>query len=190
MGKLFHVDRTAALRPGQSLDITSWASIASQAQTIADVALQSHVESLFPDGMTKHGLGYLFWQNIPAFPMQPGLYVDPALATMRSHAIELVAEYIRRAEFPSRPSRYQAVFCWSSLEDAQRFVSEANLAGAVIWEVDGKELFRADMRLLTMGTALATSEAIHQYWRGEKHRTKPPHWELFVAPGATLLSVV
>jgi hypothetical protein len=186
MPRFFHVDRTSALHEGQELELTAWEEVPPE-QKIPDAALQSHVEQLFPNGLSWHGRGYLFWQNAFAFPPQPGLYDAANLDNMRSHGIDLLFEYVRRAFFPDRPSRYQSAFGWSSLEDANRFLSGGGASGAAIWEIEGEAPFQADMNLLVLGTALSSSLFAHRYWNGESQPDKPPHWEHFIAPGARVL---
>ena len=186
MPRFFHVDRASALHEGQILGLTGWAELPPD-QKIPDFALQSHIEHLFPDGLSWHGRRYLFWQNTYAFPPQPGLYDAANLDVMRSHAIELLVEYVRRASFPEKPSRYQSLFCWSSREDADRFLSGTGGSGAALWEVEGESQFRADMNLLVLGTALSSSLLTNRYWRGEPREDKPPHWEDFIGPGAQVL---
>jgi hypothetical protein len=185
MPLLFHVDRKASLHEGQVLELVPWSAVLP-ADRIPDQDLQAHVEELFPAGLSWHGRQYLFWQNKPAFPMAPGFYVEPDVSTMRSHAIDLIFEYVRRSAFPERPSRYQSWFCWTSMADVDRFLALMNAPGAAVWEVDGEPTFRADANLLGLSTALRGSFVAHRYWRGEPLANKQPHWECFVGPGAVV----
>ena len=186
MARFFHVDRNGVLAPGQGLHLRRLDQLTPQ-QRIPERALQTHAETLFPDGLSNHGMGYLFWQNVMSFPRVAGFYDDPTLNTMRSHCMDLVWEFVRRAAFEQRPSRYESVFCWESRDDASRFLSAMGGPPAAIWEVDGNETFRADMNLLTMGTALETSHFAHRYWRGEAKTNMAPLWECFLAPGAVVI---
>ena len=185
MARFFHADRNGALVTGQALDLRRLDHLTPQ-QRIPDLALQTHAEDLFPDGLSNHGMGYLFWQNVASFPLVAGFYDAPTLETMRSHCMDLVWEFVRRAAFETRPSRYESVFCWGSRDDASRFLAAIGGPPAAIWEVEGDETFRADMNLLTMGTALETSHFAHRYWRGETRANVAPLWECFLAPGAVV----
>jgi hypothetical protein len=186
VARFFHVDRSAALQPGQVLNLTRLDQLPA-ANKIPDAALQDHVEELFPQGVTYHGLSFLFYQNTLAFPIHQGLYDTQSLNDMRSQAIDLVLEYVRRASFQDRPSRYESIFCWRSRDDATRFTSLIGNAGAPIVEIEGDERFVADMNVLTFGTALGTSLMAHRYWRGEPLPSGTPLWEVFVAPGARVI---
>jgi hypothetical protein len=154
------------------------------ANKITDPDLQGHVEALFPDGLSQHGLGYLFWQGPLVSPLQPGIYDANAIGQMNSHAIELIFEFVRRTAFPDRPSRHQSIFAWETRDDAVRFAQGQGLTGAVIWEIQGECSFKADMNLLHLGTALQASFAAHSYWKGEARKGAAPHWECFLDPDA------
>jgi len=77
--------------------------------------------------------------------------VKPALPSL---AIEAVFEHVREEHLPSRPSRFGPVFCWETLDLAQRFRSyEKYQTGATIYECRVLEgtTFRADMALINTG---------------------------------------
>lgn len=183
MPRFFHIDRTNALSEGQELGLTTWTALPAN-KKIPDSALQDHIEELFPDGVSAHGMGYLFWQRTFAFPAQPGFYDAAALDTMRSHMIDILFEYVRRASFRERPSRYRSIFAWASLEDAQRFAASTGTPGVAVWELEGSSVFEADMNLLGLGLPLTSSLAAWRYWSGEAKHDVPPHWEHFLEPGA------
>jgi transcriptional regulator with XRE-family HTH domain len=176
VGRFFHVDRKQRLHAGDTLGLTDPQTL----EPIPQPGLQEHLLALFPEGLTWHGLGYLFWQNTPVFPTpeMPATFDD-----MRSHGIDLVAEFIRRAAYPTRPSRYQTVFAWETEEMARRFAEP----DALIWEVDGECIFKADMNWLGMRTALETSHTLHRYWSGEPKSDKPT-WECFLRPPVTVIA--
>jgi hypothetical protein len=178
MASAFHVDRIGGLQAGERLGLfMPWTD------ALADPTLQ-HVAQLFPTGVTRHGWGYLLSDTL-VFPPRLAGCDEAALAAMRNHAIELLYEYVRRAEFGDRPSRFQSVFAWESLQDAQRFVAASGAAAPTIWRLEGTITFRADINLVTLaGSMRTTSEAAHRYWRGAGDPTRTPHWECFLAPGA------
>src|SRR5262249_27066352 len=63
-----------------------------------------------------------------------------ALFVNHNMVVELVFEYVRRAVFPSRCSRFQSFFAWESLEMARAFRKE----GQALYRVESSSIFRAD----------------------------------------------
>lgn len=186
MARFFHVDRDGNLSAGRVLQLVPWDAVAGD--RIPDESLQQHVEALFPQGLSRHGQGYLFWQGNLAFPSGPGVYDADTLNGMRSRAIELVYEYVRQASFDAQPSRYESWFGWESLDAARRFMATMGVSKAPIWEIEGRSVFRADMNLLMLDTALRGSLSAHQYWRGEAGEGQVPQWEHFIATGAEVVA--
>ncbi len=182
---LFHVDRKGALSVGQSLGLRPWGTMSGDMR-IPDSRVQEHVEWMFPDGLSTHGMNYFFWQNTPVVPPTPGFYDPKQSSDIRSHGIELIWEYVRRAAFPQLPSRYQSTFCWSSIGEAEQFAGEIGAAAAPIWRVRGQVTFRADMNGLAALTAATASRQAHLYWSGKAGTDKPARWEHFVAPGSVV----
>lgn len=166
MGRFFHVDRNDALSVGQTLALEVH-------RDIDPPFLQKHVDGLFPDGVTLHGDRYLLdaGSNLQV--------INPTL--------ELVWEYARRTHRPDAPSRYQSVFAWETLTDAERFRVEYGIPQAVIWEVEAHEAFRADMHLLAGHTALLASHCAVRYWNGEANFDVAPLWELLLRPPVQVL---
>ena len=100
---LFTVDRCAKLREGMLMSLTKY-------EDISPSALQRHNDHLFPNGLSRHGERYLI--NIDS------------KAQCRNSNMELFFEYVRRAFFADRVSRFQSVFACGTLADAQLFRSE------------------------------------------------------------------
>lgn len=155
----FSVDRSGTLVADATLGLTTFHDVVPD-------AFQKHVDMMFPDGVTRHGDQY---------------FVTATAAVAVNSAIELLFEYVRRSRYPKRLSRFQSVFAWETLEDAERFRSEAGSAADSIWEVEGADHFRTDMRLLTMGGSnLQLSWNANQYWAGAP--SSDPTWEVLLSP--------
>src|SRR5262249_26074492 len=117
--------------------------------------LRTHVAELFPDGLSLHG-----WQ----FMVERHDFIRPtnsdALFVTHNMVVELVFEYVRRAVFPSRGSRFQSFFAWESLQMARAFRKE----GQALYRVESSSIFRADQSWLTLGVQNAiASLSAHRY---------------------------
>lgn len=142
----FTVDRGQSLQPGLRLDLVTW-------NDLDPPWAQSHLDSLFPEGVSTHGERYFVSGDIPA--------------TDISANIELIFEYVRRFAFPHALSRFQAFYAAPTVEYARAFRAAFGSANDPIWRVGGEEALRADMSLLSLGgSALTISWAAHQYWAG------------------------
>jgi hypothetical protein len=168
----YTVDRLARLAAGATLDRTI-------RRTIQPQCLQTHVDSLFPRGVTEHGNGYFLSGNQPA--------------TAVSANIELLFEYVRRSHYPGAPSRFDSVFACETLADAQLFRSAPGWGStaAPIWELEAIATpFRADMTCLTLqGSILIASYVAHRYWNQQDNdfvslggASTSPFWELLLSP--------
>lgn len=176
--RYFHVDRTGSLQAGMTIERES---LTAHPAPIPDAAIQRFVEQTFPDGLTRHGMSHVFWQQL-AFPRDAADAEDPrALGEMRNRTIELVWELARRARWPTRPSRYECVFAWQTPEDARRFSATGD-----IWEVEAADAFRADMSWLRYGTAAAAWQAVDGYWSGQP-QSAAPVWEIVLVPPVRVL---
>jgi hypothetical protein len=170
MPKLYTVDRRRRLEAGRTLDLVRAENIGA---AHVDSVLLVHVDRLFPDGVTDHGESFLL-QDRPV---------------RANDVIDLLFEYVRRSEFPDRPSRYQSVFGSPNLEAAKAFREEFGRANDPIWEIEADRHFVGDMRHLTLaGSALAISYRAHRYWLGEP--SNDPLWEALVVPPVRVLKEV
>jgi hypothetical protein len=143
---------------------------------VLDLSVCVEAAQLFPGGVTRFGLEYL-----AGGPLLPEKGISDA-------EIDLLFEFIRRAEFCERPSRYQSIFACESIEDARSF-RDASRVKAAIWEVEGEVAFRADHNLLHLsGTALEVVARARRYWRGEQGVS--PLWELLLRPPVTIIQQV
>src|SRR5262249_54614946 len=105
-----------------------------------------------------------------------------ALFVNHNMVVELVFEYVRRAVFPSRRSRFQSFFAWESLEMARAFRKE----GQALYRVESNSIFRADQSWLTLGfqTAIPPPPA-HLFWSGPP--SGPPGWKILLAPPVRIM---
>jgi hypothetical protein len=170
MTTYFHVDRRGHFVAGQQVE-------ASKLDLAARADLGQHCSDLFPDGVSAHG-----WQY---------LNLDVKSGNGEA-AIELIWEYVRRAYFPNRPSRFTATFAWGTLQDATAFRTAAGLAGAKIWRLEAAKGFAANMGLLNIGTStLRASQLAHAYWAGEPGPAiaglHPPRWEVLLSGPITVV---
>lgn len=161
MGHYFTVDRNMSLRKDQIIDIMKY-------DDVNPPELQSHIDFLFPDGVTNHGELYMLRGETPANSV--------------NGVIELIFEYVRRSYFPSSPSRFQSVFAFENINQAIHFRNEYAKSDNIIWEVESDNAFKADMRLLILrGSVLFLSFNAHKYWKGISSEDNPI-WEHLLVP--------
>lgn len=159
MARLYHIDRVKSrLKAGQVLGLIHDKSSIS---ATTDRARQ-YVE-MFPDGVTYHGWNYLINENRPT-PSRDTLGI-----------IEILAEQIRQTRYKNRISRFQSIFAFRIIEDAQQFIAlypvtvsdGVQLNQGAIWEVEGEVAFQSDMHRLNLGECwLDALININAYWQG------------------------
>lgn len=141
--------------------------------------------AMFPEGVTTHGQNFLLRDDRGS----------PATDTLGM--IEFLAEEIRRASYPQRPSRFQSVFACKTIDEAEFFIKTYPSYSAPgvaqyqgdIWEVEGELLFEADMQLLKLGDVwLDALVFLHAYWLGQ--RSGDPFVELFLRPPVKVIRKV
>ena len=169
MIELFTVDRAGTLREGDVLNLTKYADIAPP-------ELQVHADAMFPLGVSRHGNQYFLGSG--------------SKGSVASPAIELLFEYVRRASFPDRPSRFTSWFATESITDAATFRARYCAGTGVIRRVQAPTTHRANMHLLTSNqTVLVYSWFAHLYWSGEAGPVQP-FWEHLLVPPVEILDVV
>jgi len=147
MPVFYTLDRQGTLSSGITINLIRY-------QDINPAELQLHVDNMFPDGVSSFGERY-FLKNSS----------DPRLT---EPAIELIFEYVRRANFPERPSRFQSVFVFELLNQVIEFRNKFGSGQGIIWEVKSEKYFKADMNILTLGSSiLVCSFFADKYWAGE-----------------------
>lgn len=91
----------------------------------------------------------------------------------------MILENVRKAYYPSLPSRYQSIFASASIEEAKMFRQKFGCPEDRIYEVTATECTRVDMNYIYLGTQnIAGSFFAHQYWSGKA--TKYPFFEYVV----------
>lgn len=145
MKLFYHLDRRGMFSEGQYVT-----NFPVEINTMFE-ELRIHAEELFPNGVSAHGRMYL------------------NTVEKKENQIEWFYEMIRRTVYKDRPSRFQSVFAFSSLEELYRFKLERGIADDVpVFELECTNYFKADMNLLTTNTSYLTmSWFAHQYWSGE-----------------------
>ncbi|WP_186307777.1 DUF2441 domain-containing protein [Paraburkholderia sp. BCC1884] len=169
MPTYFHVDRRGRFVAGQAVAL-------SKVDLAAAPDLAQHRNLLFPDGVSAHGTQYLNL-DVKAGNGEP--------------AAELIWEYVRRAHFPDRPSRFTATCAWRELEEARAWRARTGATNAKIWRLDAAEGFVANMSLLNVSTStLRASQFAHAYWAGEQgpalNGMLPPCWEVLLCGAITV----
>lgn len=164
MTTYFHVDRRGRFSAGLQIDLL-------KPDLSATPDLTQHLNLLFPDGVSQHGLQYLNL-DVKAGNGEP--------------AIELLWEYVRRAHFPERPSRFSAICAWRDLDEARAWRARAGSQNAAIWRLEADTGFVANMSLLNIGTStLRASQFAHAYWAREQGPALAgllqPCWEVLLS---------
>jgi hypothetical protein len=158
-----HMDRIGNLREGDSIELLP-------RQIMHPTEFQPHYDMMVPNSVTEQGRRYF----------ASGQRV---LSRDRDATTELLFEYVRRAFFVDKPSRYCSVYCCETLADIGRFAKAYHGHAAPVWEVEGEVVHRGDMRLLTLGgSALVVSYNAHRYWSGQPYQDKNPLWEVLLKP--------
>lgn len=173
MTTYFHVDRRARFAAGQQVELSKL-----DLDAVPDLA--EHCNNLFPDGVSAHGKQYL--------------NLDVKSGNGEA-ATELIWEYVRRAHFPHRPSRFTATCAWRELQEAKAFRARMGSTNAKIWRLDAAEGFVANMSLLNVSTStLRASQFAHAYWAGEHGPAipgvLPPYWEVLLCGPITVVEEV
>ncbi|MDN8102609.1 DUF2441 domain-containing protein [Burkholderia multivorans] len=172
MPTYFHVDRRAAFVAGQQVQPRTL-----DLNAVPDLA--THFSELFPHGVSAHGYQYLN---------------SDVLAGRGEPAIELIWEYVRRAFFPDKPSRFIATCAWQTLQEAVEFRSVTGAPAAKVWMLEADAGFIADMNLLHAGSStLRVSQFAHRYWSGLSWPaingvvTPAPRWEVLLTGAITVV---
>ena len=136
------------------------------------------VVRMYPDGLSNHGKFYLMNFDIRKLNhfghAEPFVWNEPMM--------ECVFEFIRVTEFPERPSRFQSMFAWRNLADANFFIGQQQLQDFHVYEVESDSCFIGDMRLIFLSANLISSyEMARRYWAGESSAS-PLHEVLIPLP--------
>lgn len=171
MTKYFHVDRLSKLQQGMILNKKRYNDVDPK-------FLQAHIDSLFPDGVTNHG-------ELHLLRGQP-LNINDSL-------VDLLFEYVRRSHFSDKPSRYESIFAFHTIEDANRFKRDYKCLNAPVWElepVNDSKIFIGNMHYLTFnGSPLVISYYAHEYWKGNRSGDPSPLYEVLLTPPVKVVNL-
>ena len=141
--------------------------------------LENLAEELFTDGLTYHGKKY-FLDECLVIKTDQG----PASAVPNVPAVELIVELVRRLEFPEALSRFEAVFAWKSIKQAQEFCNDYGQGKILL--VEGEKVGKYDMNQLYLGgTTVGSWLFARRYWSGVAGPT--PRWETLMKPPVKVL---
>ena len=126
--------------------------------------------------------GYYHSTSVENPTADPKGFVTPYGATAQSSEKERIWERIRKAEFPDRPTRFNALFLFESKEFAEKgknewFGNESRRAVRVKLTVDARR-FKGDAKWLDNVNANNTEDNARQYWTGQM--TIDPRPEIIV----------
>ena len=157
---LFTVDRSGLLSEGHVCVLIEY-------DDIAPPEINALVRELYPRGVSFHGEAYLLRNGI---------------ATNITDAnTEMIFEWVRRADFPDRPSRYQSLYAVDNLDAAHTFMNMFGTGDSPVFRLASESAFRADMRLLNANSsALVKSYFASLYWQGLPFPQDEPQWEWLV----------
>lgn len=178
MPVFFTLDRSGKLAPGMVL--------ARAPYNIGVPEFQARALELFPNGVTPHGWNWFVSCNQNMF------YIDQYGVTRWEPSTELIFEFVRRAEHPARPSRFESIFACETIDDAERFRNHFSSQSAAIWSVEAGQSFRADMEALSMVDATPLHAALYagRYWSGEQAKPLEPFWEVLLTPPVTVIEMI
>lgn len=168
MTKFFHFDRKSLLSEGDIINLTKYTDISPD-------YLQKHIDKYYPSGFTGHGEYYLLQGTSASKLINPN--------------IEIFFEYVRRAYYKNKPSRFQSFFAFNSMEEVVKFIDKFQYKSGKLWEVECEKSYSADMSLLNIGSSILTySYNAHLYWEGKS--SDDPIWEVLLAPPVNIIQEV
>ena len=173
MNSFFHIDWSLCLQEGQIINLNKFSDNIPE-------KIQSHVNLLFPKGISSHGRTYIVSEIFN---------YDHCTVTRSVNIIEYLFEYVRKSYYSQRPSRFQSVFAFDNIEKAKFFQDKYRNSQGNIWEIESEESFKVDMNLLTLGNSLLEADYYaHLYWKGET--TGNPFWEYLLVPPVKVIRKV
>jgi len=173
--KFYHVDRNRSLMSGQKIELTKFDNINPR-------LLQKHVDLMFPSGVSHYGDITFLNSNRKISGDSPYKFDGKDGSEGCSAAIDIFFEYVRRSDYPNRPSRFESFFGFESLKDARKFREKYCDSNGFIWEVEYDNSIKADMNLLNLnGSLLVVSYNAHRYWTGVPG-SPTPWWEVLLKP--------
>jgi len=178
----YHVDCNMSLKQGQKIELVHYNDIKPE-------KLQKHIDKLFPQGFSDHGERY-FLSNEIEVKFEKSR-TNPNILETNSNSknaiIEILFEYVRRSHFFNKPSRFQSLHAFHSLDNAKYFMKKFSNSDGYIWKIECNNAFKANMNLLKLeGSLLVLSFIAHEYWLGLPGRPNP-FWEFLLSPPIKVL---
>jgi len=134
---------------------------------------RTKIRELFPNGLSNHGRQYLY----DKYEFVNDNFGKSYMSYMP--IIEKTFELVRRISFPERPSRFESLFGWQTLEEAQNFKEKLGEPNNKIYKVSTSSFFKADMNLLYAPTIAGTILLAEKYWQGNAGQN--PCWEILMS---------
>lgn len=198
---LYHADRNSLLSEGMKLDLKADYELTRPEQIV--------FRDLFPEGLSKHGINYIqdCVYNFRHFPVR---FIPTSKSELRcivadeiteanyrisSTECEYKFELIRRALFPTLPSRFQSIFAVSDLSDFEQWLDVGFTSDDHVYELqvpDGTKRFDStwlrggyntgyDVEKNLVFQGYSPSISLHlaiNYWKGAP--SESPRWEYLV----------
>lgn len=164
MEKFYSIDRRGAYVEGERLNLLP-------GRDPDDNAVHAHINRMYPGGFSRHGVQY--YRDPPA--------PDPTGANHNSGLLELLLEATRAAYYPEKPSRFQSVFAWETVDAALKFKALYAQAEHPIFELAPQaRVHRGDMAIYALNQTIACIDhRLHLYWQGKtlEFPGHQPVWE-------------
>ena len=166
----YHIDRTNSLEVGQVVTLIK--DFHEYPNSYKNVILK-----LYPEGLSRHGFVY------------STIHLGENNEDQQK---ETAFELNRQLYFPDKISRFQAFFCFQTIEYASKFARDY----CKRWpeykvyevEVDHDNYFVGDMNLVLGSTVITSYIDSHDYWSGG--HSSNPIFEVLVKPPLKILSMV
>jgi len=183
--RLYTVDRSNSLRMDQILPLTETDPLSLPywitEGLYSESDLREHTKMLFPEGLSFHGWRYAKERHTYG--------TSPNFSHKATFLAEMNFEYVRKAYYPDKPSRFQSIFACETADEARAFKERFGRPDSKIYEIEGDDFLRVDMSLIFLGTQNVTGSFLaHKYWQGESGNN--PFWEFIVKLPAQVIREV
>lgn len=161
----FHIDRANSLEEGQVLDLGH------------SEAILPAIEERYPDGLSRFGREYS-QRDLVELENQWGV-VEGEFQGLNMNAVyDSFFELVRLSEFSGKPSRFQSIFCWVTLETVRDFIRDYSEYPVTVWEIETEKGQKADWELLRAESFGHGLQNAQRYWTGDG--TDNPTWEIVI----------
>lgn len=201
--QFFHVDRDGRLHEGETITLRP-ANVTGDCESLI-------INDLLPGGVSEWGQSMLdddpplvatveaLRNHNLARPTnlngETGTFLNQEAQSLlragRTRIIEVVAEVVRQALAPQKPSRLACVYAYREQAMAEAFRAEQGMPNAPIWLVaaePGAVMHMSDSRLLAIpdsaGQLIARTAA---YWHGERRPDSTTSVEVLLPPPVTVV---